>query len=115
VSGTKPYAPFRLADYFSSPGAVAAYLNAALEDGDARVLLAALRNAVEAVGGMSELARRTGLSREALYRALSAKGNPRWSTLEAVLRALGVRLSVSPQTVPASSARRRRSATTAHA
>ncbi|MBI3710438.1 MAG: putative addiction module antidote protein [Proteobacteria bacterium] len=95
VSGRKPYVVARIADYLSTPKDVANYLNAALEDGDERVLLAALRDAVEAVGGMAEVARRTALSREALYRALSVKGNPRWSTLSAVLRALGVRLSVA--------------------
>lgn len=95
MSASKPYAAVRLADYLQSPGDVASYLNAALEDGDERVLLAALRNAAEAVGGMAEVARRSGLSRESLYRALSDKGNPRWSTLAAVLRALGVRISIA--------------------
>lgn len=92
---SKPYAVVRLADYLHSPDDVAAYLNAALEDGDERVLLAALRNAAEAIGGVAEVARRSGLSRESLYRALSEKGNPRWSTLVAVLRALGVRISIA--------------------
>jgi DNA-binding phage protein len=50
VSLSKPYVEVRLADYLRSPGDVASYLNAALEDGDERVLLAALRNAAEAVG-----------------------------------------------------------------
>ena len=95
MSASKPFAEVRLADYLQSPGDVASYLNAALEDGDERVLLAALRNAAEAVGGMAEVARRSGLSRESLYRALSEKGNPRWSTLVAVLRALGVRVSIA--------------------
>jgi probable addiction module antidote protein len=84
-----------MTDYLLTRKDVARYLDAALEEGDERVLLAALRDAAEAVGGMSELARRTGLSRESLYRALSERGNPRWSTLVAILRALGVRLSVA--------------------
>jgi probable addiction module antidote protein len=95
ATARNPYSAVRVADYLKTPRHVAEYLNAALEDSDERVLLAALRNATEAVGGMAEVARRTGLSRESLYRALSEKGNPRWSTLVAVLRALGVRVTVA--------------------
>jgi probable addiction module antidote protein len=45
---------------------------------------------------MSELARKTGITREALYRSLSAEGNPELSTLTKVLRALGMRLTIQP-------------------
>lgn len=67
-----------------------------LEDGDARVVPVALRTVADAVGGMSVLAKRTGLSRETLYRTLSDKGNPRLDTLVAILRAFGLRLGVAP-------------------
>jgi probable addiction module antidote protein len=91
--------PYRSADYLRSPEDIAEYLNAALEDGDERVLLLALRNAIDAIGGMTELARRTGLSREALYRTLSEEGNPRLSSLMAILKAFGVELAVRPKVV----------------
>jgi probable addiction module antidote protein len=65
-----------------------------LEDGDARAVPVALRTVAEAVGGMTVLAERTGLSREALYRTLSAKGNPRLDTLAVLLDAFGLRLTV---------------------
>lgn len=66
-----------------------------LEEGDARVVPIALRTVADALGGMSVLAERTGLSRETLYRTLSDKGNPRLDTLAAILRACGLRLAVA--------------------
>lgn len=65
-----------------------------LEDGDARAVPIALRTVAEALGGMTALARRTGLSRESLYRTLSKDGNPRLDTLAAVLDTFGLRLTV---------------------
>ena len=67
-----------------------------LEDGDARAVPVALRTVAEALGGMAELAERTGLSRETLYRTLSHRGNPRLDTLAALLGAFGLRLAVQP-------------------
>lgn len=67
-----------------------------LEDGDARAVPVALRTVAEAVGGMTALAQRTGLSRETLYRTLSKDGNPRLDTLAALLDAFGLRLTVRP-------------------
>ena len=90
-------APYRSADYLKTPQDVADYLNAALDDGDQTVLLLAMRNACEAIGGMSELARRSGLSRESLYRTLSVDGNPRLSSMRAILQAFGVKMSVRPR------------------
>ena len=72
-----------------------AYLNAALEEQDPRVFLIALRNVTQAQGGIAEVAARSGLNRESLYRALSEKGNPSVQTLTAVLGALGARLAVA--------------------
>ncbi len=73
----------------------AEYLKAALEDTDEpRVLLVALRHLAEAKGGMAKIAKAAGIERESLYRALSARGNPRLSTLTAVTKALGLRLTV---------------------
>lgn len=89
--------PYNSADYLKTPDDIAEYLNAAMEDGDERVLLMALRNAAEAIGGISELARRSGLTREALYRALSEEGNPRLSSLKAIFKALGLEIAVRPK------------------
>jgi probable addiction module antidote protein len=73
----------------------AAYLNAALEDGDNEVFLLALRNVADArLGGMSKLANATGLNRESLYRMLSDNGNPELNSLSRLLQALGLKLAV---------------------
>jgi probable addiction module antidote protein len=77
------------------PQEAAAYLDAVLEQGEQDVFLLALRDVAEArLGGMSELAQQSGLNREALYRTLSAKGNPELSSLDKLLHAVGLRLSV---------------------
>ena len=80
----------RLAD----PIEAAAYLDAALEDGDRAVFLLAIRNVIQAFGGMTQISRRTGLNRENLYRVLSEQGNPELNSLEKLLKALGLRLAV---------------------
>lgn len=90
-----PSVPFRVADLLRNDAERAAYLEAVLEDGDARVLTIALRDLAESAGGMAMIAKRTGLSRETLYRTLSADGNPRLDTLTAVLQAMGLKLSVT--------------------
>jgi probable addiction module antidote protein len=73
----------------------AEYLKAALEDQDEpRVLLIAMRHIAEARGGIAKVAKAAGIQRESLYRALSARGNPRLSTLVAVARAVGLKLTV---------------------
>ena len=77
------------------PGSVIAYLTEALNDVEyPGVLLIALRRIAEARGGIAKVAKAAGIERESLYRALSAKGNPRLSTLVAVTRAVGLRLTV---------------------
>jgi probable addiction module antidote protein len=70
------------------------YLRAALEDGDRQVLLVALRRVAEARGGVARVAKAAGIERESLYRALSARGNPRLSTLVAVTKAMGLKLTI---------------------
>ena len=73
----------------------AAYLNAALEEGNNEVFLLALRNVADArLGGMSKLAEATGLNRESLYRMLSDNGNPELNSLSRLLQALGLKLAV---------------------
>jgi len=77
------------------PEFAAEYLKAAIEDTEEpKVLLLALRRLAEARGGIAKVAKAAGLERESLYRALSARGNPRLSTLVAVTKAVGLRLTV---------------------
>jgi probable addiction module antidote protein len=77
------------------PDFTAEYLKAALEDTDEpRVLLVALRRVAEARGGIAKIAKAAGVERESLYRALSAHGNPRLSTLVAVTKAMGLKITV---------------------
>ena len=77
------------------------YLKAAMQsidDPDNRAGgLLALRTVAEAYGGLGSVAIQAGISRESLYRALSAKGNPTLKTILAVLKAVGMRLSVEPE------------------
>ena len=76
------------------PDFAAEYLKAALEDADEpRVLLIALRHVAQA-RGIARIAKAAGIERESLYRALSPHGNPRLSTLYAVAKAVGLRLTV---------------------
>jgi len=73
----------------------AEYLKAALEEADdPKVLLLALRRLTQARGGFAKIARAAGIERESLHRALSPKGNPRLSTLVAVTKAIGLKLTV---------------------
>jgi probable addiction module antidote protein len=76
------------------PEFAAEYLKAALEESDEpRVLLMALRHLAKA-HGIAKVAKAAGIERESLYRALSEKGNPRLSTLVAVTKVIGLRLTV---------------------
>ena len=76
------------ADYIETAEDAVLHLEAAFEDGDPRVI-AEMLGAVARSKGMSQVAEATGLSRESLYRALSANGNPTLSTTLRVLKALG--------------------------
>ena len=77
------------------PDFAAEYLRAASDDADEpRVLLVALRRIAEARGGIAKVAKAAGVERASLYRALSPKGNPRLSTLAAVAKAMGLKLTV---------------------
>ncbi|MDQ6703642.1 MAG: putative addiction module antidote protein [Pseudomonadota bacterium] len=87
------YAPFDPADYLDNDEVVAEYLSAAVEDPDPNVFLAALGDAAKA-RGMAQIAKDAGLGRESLYKALSTGAHPRYETVNAVLRALGVKFTV---------------------
>lgn len=90
--------PFHAADFLQADD-IPGYLAEVMADGDTRALPLALREAADVLG-MAELARRTGLNRETLYRTLSERGNPRLDTLDAILDAFGLRLSVQPARPP---------------
>lgn len=79
------------------PEAAGIYLQDAWED-SAEEFLVALRKYVQANGGMAQCAEKSHLTREALYRMLSEKGNPELRSMRAVLQAVGLRLSVGPVT-----------------
>jgi probable addiction module antidote protein len=89
---TKPY---DAAEFMTDPETIAAYLTEALESDDPRYIAKALGAVARARGGMAQLARETGITRESLYRALSENGNPELGTTLKVMRALGVRLTAS--------------------
>ncbi len=82
------------------PEEAVSYLNTALEeyekDLDTEAFLLALRTVAEVRGGITELAKKTNLNRQHLYKTLSNKGNPSLNTLELVLHGLGFRLSIVP-------------------
>ena len=78
------------------PAEAAEYLNACYEDSE-QVFLAALRNVVEARGGVSAVAKLTELNRENLYRVLSEKGNPKLSSLSSILDAVGIVIQFAPR------------------
>ena len=87
--------PFDPATYLDSPEAMLAYLDGAFADGEAGEIADAL-GVVARARGMSQLAEETGLTRPALYKALSSDGNPEFATVVKVFRALGFRLHLEP-------------------
>ena len=82
------------ASHLSTAEEVAAYLEAALQDGDSQLVAAALGDIARAKG-MSQVARDAGLGRESLYKSLSSSGNPELATVLKVITALGLQLHVS--------------------
>jgi len=88
------------ADYLATPESAAAYLEAAIEEaGDDPAFIAHAFGVVARAGNVSDLARRTGMSREGIYKALSNDGNPSFATILRVAHALGLRFHVEPATV----------------
>ena len=90
---TETFSPYDSADYLFDVETAAAYLEAALDEaGDDSAAIAQALGAIARSGNVSELARRVGMSREGLYKALSADGNPSFATIMKVARALGLKL-----------------------
>ena len=95
MARSRPYRDNLLAT-LQDPREAAAYLDAALEAGDREAFLLALRQVAEArLGSIGELAGRSGLNRESLYRTLSGQGNPELASLDRLLHAVGLRLAVA--------------------
>jgi len=86
-----------LYEKLKNPEAASAYLDEAIKDDDIHVFLLALRDIAEAQGGMKNIAEKSSLNRESLYRTLSSKGNPRISSLKAVMDACGMQFSIQPK------------------
>lgn len=91
---TRPYRD-SLLDDLQDPHDAAEYLNAALEDSD-EMFLVALRDVAEAKQ-MAKAAEEAGIARESIYRTLTSHGNPTYSTLLGILRAVGLRLTVAAE------------------
>jgi probable addiction module antidote protein len=91
---TKPFDP---ANHLDDKESIAAYMTEALEIGDPAFIADAL-GVIARASGMTEVAREAGLSRESLYRSLSAGGNPEFATVLRVIHALGLRLYAAPAT-----------------
>lgn len=87
--------PYDAAEYLETDADMAAYLQAALEEGEPSLVIHALGNIARA-RGMSQIARETGLRRESLYKALSPGGNPEFATVLKVVQALGIKLHAEP-------------------
>ena len=84
-------------DHLKTEEDMAAYLEAALEEGDSTLVAAALGDIARAKG-MTNVARDAGLGRESLYKALSPAGNPEFATILKVVAALGLQLHAAPAT-----------------
>lgn len=86
---------FDASEHLDTPERQAAYISLALETGDPEEIRDAL-GLVARARGMAEIASAAKLNRESLYRALSGNGNPEFTTVVKVMKALGLRLSVAP-------------------
>ena len=98
VGGADPSLPYEdwLLEQLKDPEEAAGYLEAVIEEGNQAALMLALRQIAKANGGIAAVARRAKLTREAAYRILSKSGNPELRSLNAILGAAGLRLSVKP-------------------
>ena len=87
--------PWDVAEYLETEEDMVAYLEAALEEDDPRLIAVALGDIARAKG-MKQVALDAGLGRESLYKSLSLDGNPKFATVLKVVRALGLRLHATP-------------------
>ena len=97
---------FDAADYLDTEARQVAYIAAALESGDADFVRDAL-GLVARARGMGGIAKKAGLNRESLYKALGETGNPEFGTVMRIVHALGLTLSAHPTPSGPTSKRRR--------
>lgn len=90
--------PVDTSEFLTDEETIQEYLRLAVEDNDPEYFLIALGNVAKA-RGMSEIARKSGLSREGLYKALSPNSHPRHETLQKILGALGFEFTIKPISV----------------
>ena len=88
------FSTFDASKYLDTPEAIDEYLAIALEDGDTKTVQLVLRDIAKA-HGMSKLAQETKLNRESLYKSLSKEGNPSFSTISKILKALGLHMTLA--------------------
>ena len=101
------FSAFDAADYLKTEEDIAAYLQAATDDGDPQVLFAAMGDVVRA-RNVSRVARETGLTREGIYKALSPEGNPSFATFWKLANALNIRFSFGSKSAGAEAGSTRR-------
>ena len=89
----KNFSKFDVVDHLKNDKDIAGYLTAVLEDGDLALFIAAIGDIARAKG-MSDIAKKSGVTRESLYRALKIEAHPRFETVTKVIHALGMKLSV---------------------
>jgi probable addiction module antidote protein len=93
MNEAETFAIFDAADYLDDAESMAQYLEATLEEsGDDPAVIAQALGTIARSRNLSDLARRTGMSREGLYKALSSEGNPSFATIMKVADALGLRI-----------------------
>ena len=90
------YAPFEIADYLGNKTVIAEYLSQAARDDNPAILLKALSDVAKA-RGIAKVSEAAGLGRESLYKALAPGAKPRFETVAAIMRALGVTFSIEAQ------------------
>lgn len=90
---------FDLAEHLNSEEEIVLYLQSVIEENDPSELAHAL-GVVAKARGMSQIAKEAGIGRESLYKALRAGASPRFDTINRVMQALGVKLTVTPMTEP---------------
>ncbi len=92
----KPWVRYQdlLIEDLKDPKEAQGYLNAALEDGDEKLFLIALKNVLESQGGLSKFSKQAHLNRVSLYKMLSHRGNPEWTSIISLLNALGIQFQL---------------------
>jgi probable addiction module antidote protein len=95
MANTLNFRPWDPAEHLETQKDIVAYLEAAFEEGDPAIVVAALGDIARAKG-IAQIVRDTGLGRESPYKALSADGNPEFATIMKVVSALGLKLHATP-------------------